>query len=67
MSTAPDGKIYGLPQLVECYHCSYAAKLWLNSKWLKKLGLKQPTTTEELRAGAARVQERRSERQRQGR
>src|SRR5690606_28546125 len=49
MATAPDGNIYGLPQWVDCYHCSYQAKLWMNSKWLKKLGLKQPTTTEEMR------------------
>jgi putative aldouronate transport system substrate-binding protein len=49
MATAPDGKIYGMPQWVDCYHCSYPAKLWLNSHWLKKLGLKQPKTTEELR------------------
>ncbi|MVA77248.1 extracellular solute-binding protein [Auraticoccus sp. F435] len=49
MSTAPDGNIYGLPQLVECYHCSYQAKLWMNSEWLEELGLDQPTTTEEMR------------------
>ncbi|MDB5079968.1 MAG: extracellular solute-binding protein family 1 [Chloroflexi bacterium] len=50
MATAPDGKIYGLPQLVECYHCTYQGKLWMNSDWLKKLNLKQPTTTEEMKA-----------------
>ncbi len=49
MSVAPDGNIYGLPQWVDCYHCSYQAKLWMNSAWLKKLGLNQPTTTEEMR------------------
>jgi putative aldouronate transport system substrate-binding protein len=49
MATAPDGKIYGLPQWVDCYHCSYPTKLWMNSQWLEKLGLEQPTTTEELR------------------
>jgi putative aldouronate transport system substrate-binding protein len=50
MATAPDGNIYGLPQWNDCYHCSYSSKLWLNSDWLKKLGLKQPTTTEEMRS-----------------
>ncbi|OJV90647.1 MAG: ABC transporter substrate-binding protein [Chloroflexi bacterium 54-19] len=50
MATAPDGKIYGLPQWVDCYHCSYADKLWMNSDWLKKLNLKQPTTTDEMKA-----------------
>ena len=49
MATAPDGKIYGLPQWVDCYHCTYQGKLWMNSAWLKKLGLQQPKTTEEMR------------------
>ncbi|MEQ4208866.1 extracellular solute-binding protein [Actinopolymorpha sp. B9G3] len=49
MATAPDGNIYGLPQWVDCYHCSYAGKLWMNSQWLENVGLEQPTTTEELR------------------
>jgi len=48
--TAPDGHIYAITQWSECYHCSYPSKLWMNSDWLKKLGLQQPTTTEELRA-----------------
>ncbi|GAA1578651.1 ABC transporter substrate-binding protein [Kribbella sancticallisti] len=48
MATAPDGKIYGLPQWVDCYHCSYQGKLWMNSAWLKKLGLDQPKTTEDM-------------------
>jgi putative aldouronate transport system substrate-binding protein len=48
MATAPDGKIYGMPQWVDCYHCSYQAKLWMNSTWLKKLGLEQPKTTEDM-------------------
>ncbi|HZX05903.1 ABC transporter substrate-binding protein [Kribbella sp.] len=49
MATAPDGKIYGMPQWVDCFHCSYQDKLWMNSAWLKKLGLQQPKTTEDLR------------------
>ncbi|GAB3826007.1 ABC transporter substrate-binding protein [Kribbella italica] len=49
MATAPDGKIYGMPQWVDCYHCSYQGKLWMNSTWLKKLGLEQPKTTEDMR------------------
>ena len=50
MATAPDGNIYGLPQLIECYHCSYANKLWVNSKWLEAVGLEVPTTTDEFKA-----------------
>ncbi|WP_433558500.1 extracellular solute-binding protein [Pseudonocardia xinjiangensis] len=49
LATAPDGTIYGMPQWNECYHCSYGAKLWINSDWLEKLGLAMPTTTEEMR------------------
>ncbi|MBM7789993.1 extracellular solute-binding protein [Tenggerimyces flavus] len=49
MATAPDGKIYGMPQWVDCYHCSYQGKLWMNQAWLKKLGLQQPKTTEDMR------------------
>jgi putative aldouronate transport system substrate-binding protein len=49
MSTAPDGHIYALPQWADCYHCTYPDKLWINSAWLKKLGLQTPKTTEDLR------------------
>jgi len=49
MATAPDGTIWGLPQLVECYHCSYAHKMWVNRRWLEELGIPMPTTTEEFR------------------
>ncbi|WP_139997378.1 ABC transporter substrate-binding protein [Paenibacillus paridis] len=45
--TSSDGNIYGMPQVNECYHCWYAQKLWINQKWLDKLGLDMPTTTEE--------------------
>lgn len=46
--TAPDGNIYAIPHVNECYHCSMSQKLWINSDWLDQLGLKMPTTTEEL-------------------
>ncbi|WP_369373130.1 ABC transporter substrate-binding protein [Promicromonospora sp. Populi] len=46
---APDGNIYGISRWDECYHCSYPAKLWMNSTWLDELGLEQPTTTDEFR------------------
>lgn len=46
--TAPDGNIYALPQFSECYHCNYSQKFWINTKWLKKLGLQMPTTTDEF-------------------
>jgi ABC-type glycerol-3-phosphate transport system substrate-binding protein len=49
MATAPDGHIYALPQWSDCFHCNFPDKLWINSAWLKKLGLQMPKTTEELR------------------
>lgn len=48
-TTAPDGNIYGLPQWNDCFHCSYQAKLWMNTDWLDTLGLEMPTTTDEMR------------------
>ncbi|MEO8683381.1 MAG: hypothetical protein ABI414_00915 [Devosia sp.] len=50
LATAPDGNIYGLPQWNDCFHCSYSAKLWINTEWLKKLGLDMPTTTDQMKA-----------------
>jgi putative aldouronate transport system substrate-binding protein len=49
MATSTDGTIWGLPTWNDCYHCSYGAKLWMNSAWLETLDLEQPTTPEELR------------------
>jgi putative aldouronate transport system substrate-binding protein len=48
-ATAPDGHIYALPQWADCFHCSYPDKNWINTAWLKKLGLQMPKTTEDLR------------------
>lgn len=47
--TAPDGNIYAMSKLNECFHCSYQNKMWLNTTWLKQLGLSEPKTTEEFR------------------
>jgi putative aldouronate transport system substrate-binding protein len=49
MTVAPDGKIWGLPQLNECYHCSYGNKMWINSSWLKKLNIAAPKTTDDFK------------------
>lgn len=46
--TAPDGNIYGLPHVEECYHCNYAQKMWINTEWLDRLNLTMPATTTEL-------------------
>nr|WP_280518612.1 ABC transporter substrate-binding protein [Lederbergia wuyishanensis] len=46
--TAPDGNIYSLPAVNECYHCTMAQKLWVYKPWLDDLGLDMPETTEDL-------------------
>ncbi|MEP6606408.1 MAG: hypothetical protein ABJA60_09885, partial [Nitrosospira sp.] len=48
-ATAPDGTIWGIPQFIQCYHCSYANKMWVNSAWLKKLNIPTPVTTEDFK------------------
>lgn len=47
--TSPDGNIYSLPAFSASLTNAYPHKLWINQGWLKKLGLKMPTTTEEFR------------------
>ncbi len=48
--TLLDGKIYGLPHINDCYHCSMSQKMWVYKPWLDKLGLKVPETTDEFEA-----------------
>jgi putative aldouronate transport system substrate-binding protein len=43
-----DGKIYAVPDVNECYHCTHAQKMWVYKPWLDKLGLKVPETTDEF-------------------
>lgn len=46
--TAPDGGLYCLANINECYHCFYSGRAWINQTWLDNLGLEYPTTTEEF-------------------
>ncbi|MDD9268400.1 ABC transporter substrate-binding protein [Paenibacillus sp. GCM10023248] len=46
--TMPDGQIYSVPQVNDCYHCSLGQKMWIYQPWLDKLGLKMPETTDEF-------------------
>ncbi|TCL82677.1 putative aldouronate transport system substrate-binding protein [Rathayibacter sp. PhB179] len=48
LTETPDGKIWGLPQWNDCYHCSYPYKFWINTDWLDTLGLAAPTTPDEF-------------------
>ncbi len=45
---APDGSIYTMPDVNDCYHCSFDVKMWVNQVWLDNLGLDVPTTTDEF-------------------
>ena len=44
----PDGNIYSLPVMSDCFHCMNNMKLWMNHTWLTNLGLSVPTTTDEF-------------------
>jgi putative aldouronate transport system substrate-binding protein len=46
--TVNDGKIYSVPDVSDCYHCTHAQKMWVYQPWLDKLGLKVPETTDEF-------------------
>jgi putative aldouronate transport system substrate-binding protein len=46
--SAPDGNIYGMLSLEDCYHCQMSQKLWIYQPWLDALGLEMPTTTDEF-------------------
>jgi putative aldouronate transport system substrate-binding protein len=48
MIRAPNGKIYFLPRYNEQTSNEYSLRAMINKKWLDKLGLAMPTTTEEL-------------------
>ena len=43
-----DGHIYSIAGLNDCYHCQYAGKMWVNTKYLEEMGVEMPTTTQEF-------------------
>lgn len=45
--TTPEGHIYAIPGIVTLA-AARTDKKWINQAWLKKLGLKEPETTDEL-------------------
>ena len=48
MITAYDGKIYTLPKITGLEGNYLESPIWLNKKWMDKLGLKTPTTLDEF-------------------
>nr|WP_208589718.1 extracellular solute-binding protein [Gracilibacillus suaedae] len=49
IATTPDGNIYGIPQLEECFHCTWPNKMWINTDWLETLNLEMPQSHEEFK------------------
>jgi len=50
LKASPDGKLYTMLGVNDCYHCnSSPGRAWVNKKYLDKVGMDIPTTTEELR------------------
>ncbi|HVX43930.1 MAG TPA: substrate-binding domain-containing protein [Mycobacteriales bacterium] len=48
--TMPDGKIYSMPDINDCFHCKGDHGVWIYKPWLEELGLKMPETTDEFEA-----------------
>jgi putative aldouronate transport system substrate-binding protein len=48
LNLSPDGNLYGLPEINECFHCFLSQKLWVYKPWLDTLGIDIPTTTDEF-------------------
>jgi len=46
--TSPDGQIYGIARLNQSISQEYPAKMYIFPEWLDTLGLKTPTTPDEL-------------------
>ena len=44
-TTATDGHIYNIATVNQCYHCTYAQKMWVNTMCLEKMGMDVPTNT----------------------
>lgn len=49
LATAPDGRLYGLPAMNDCYHCKSAnVRTWINSSWLEGIGAQAPQSLAEF-------------------
>lgn len=46
--TTPEGDIYALPQVNECFHCTMPQKMWIYQPWLDELGLDMPETIDDF-------------------
>ena len=48
LMTMVDGKIYCMPEVNQCQHCSMHNKYWINTAFLDAVGKPMPETTDEL-------------------
>ncbi len=47
--TSPDGRMYAVPSMNDCYHCKAAnVRTWINSRWLDGVGATAPESLEEF-------------------
>jgi putative aldouronate transport system substrate-binding protein len=47
--TASDGKMYALPAINQCLHCTYSAgRIWFYMPWVRDTGRKTPQTLDEF-------------------
>jgi putative aldouronate transport system substrate-binding protein len=47
--TATDGKIYAMPSVLECLHCTYqTGRIWYYMPWIRDNGRKVPETLDEF-------------------
>lgn len=47
--TSPNGAMYGLPSMNDCYHCKSAnVRTWINSHWLEGVGASAPETLDDF-------------------
>lgn len=47
--TSPDGRMYGLPSMNDCYHCKSAnVRTWINSRWLEGVGAEAPESLDDF-------------------
>lgn len=45
---AADGKMYGMPRIVEDPGNEWSGRIWIDKTWLNKLGLQMPKTTDDF-------------------
>ena len=49
--TAPDGRMYAVPSMNDCYHCkSSNVRTWYNTRWAKAVGASAPQSLTEYEA-----------------